>query len=317
MSDACCMPDRGSVPPADVAAPTGHAADAGPRHSIDQCPIAGGTFVMGDAHGDGLPADGELPLHTIELAGYVIDEAAVTTADFATFIDATGYRTSAERAGTSAVFGALVADGSSVIGRAPATPWWLEVRGADWAHPEGPGSDIDTRSDHPVVHISFVDAQAYCDWAGRSLPTEAQWEYAARGGLHSARFPWGDELVDASGVARCSIYAPDVWGAPFPAESGSGVGVVPTTPVRSFAPNGFGLWQMVGNVWEWTASDFVPFPGFAADPYADYSQPWFGTRKVLRGGGFATSTRIARPAYRNFFTPERNDVIAGFRTCAV
>ncbi|WP_296388352.1 formylglycine-generating enzyme family protein [Williamsia sp.] len=285
---------------------------------MDQCPIAGGTFVMGDAHGDGLPADGELPLHTIDVGGYVIDETAVTTADFATFVDATGYRTSAERAGTSAVFGALVADESTVVGQAPATPWWLEVRGADWAHPEGPGSDIDTRSDHPVVHVSFVDAGAYCDWAGRSLPTEAQWEYAARGGLHAARFPWGDELVDGPGVRRCAVYDPDVWGAPFPAEPGSGVGVVPTTPARSFAPNGFGLWQTVGNVWEWCADRYDP-RYYRRSPRHDPAGPDRGASRVLRGGSYLCDDSYCsryRVSARSHNTIESSAGNTGFRTVA-
>ncbi|GGF34704.1 formylglycine-generating enzyme family protein [Williamsia phyllosphaerae] len=318
MSDECCMPGRGASPPDDVGARTGHTVDRRHCHAIDQRPIAGGTFVMGDAHGDGLRADGELPLHTVEVSGFVIDETTVTTNDFAVFVDATGYRTSAERAGTSAVFGALVADDSTVVGRAPTAPWWVEMRGADWAHPEGPASDTATRVDHPVVHVSFVDAQAYCEWAGRSLPSEAQWEYAARGGLHGARFPWGDELVDVSGARRCAIYAPEVWGAAFPAEQGTGVGVVPTTSVRSFAPNGFGLWQTVGNVWEWCADRYDP-RYYRHSPRLDPTGPDRGASRVLRGGSYLCDDSYCsryRVSARSHNTIESSSGNTGFRTVA-
>ena len=161
----------------------------------------------------------------------------------------------------------------------------------------------------PVCFVSWFEADAWCRWAGRRLPSEAEWEAAAIGlpntdgsrlADQSRRWPWGD--------------AP-----PTPADANLDFAYDGTIDVAccQAGDSAFGCRQMIGNVWEWTASDFLPFEGFEADPYQDYSQPWFGTRKVLRGGCWATSARIARPAYRNFFTPDRNDVIAGFRTCAV
>ncbi len=273
---------------------------------------------MGDARGDGLRADGETPCHPVALRGYAIDETVVTTADFAAFATTTGYRTSAERAGSSAVFHALVHDEAAVIGRAVAAPWWREVRGADWSHPEGPGSDVTARADHPVVHVSFTDAQAYCDWAGRALPTEAQWEYAARGGLDGARFPWGDDLHARDGSARCAIYAPQVWGARFPASAGAGVGVIPTLPVKSFAPNGFGLWQCVGNVWEWCADRYDP-RWYRRSPYRDPIGPERGAARVLRGGSYLCDDSYCsryRVAARSHNTVESSSGNLGFRTVA-
>jgi iron(II)-dependent oxidoreductase len=161
----------------------------------------------------------------------------------------------------------------------------------------------------PVVFVTWYEAEAWCRWAGRRLPSEAEWEAAAVGlpaddGSRLAelrhRWPWGEEPPTS---ARANL--DDAFDGPVDvAACGAG-------------DSAFGCRQMIGNVWEWTASEFLPFAGFAADPYQDYSQPWFGTRKVLRGGCWATSARIARPAYRNFFTPDRNDVFAGFRTCAL
>ena len=159
------------------------------------------------------------------------------------------------------------------------------------------------------MFVNWYEAEAWCRWAKRRLPTEAEWEAAAL----------GETSADGSRLADSKRRWP--WGEASPSLEHANLGFAFDGPLDVAAcaagDSAFGCRQMIGNVWEWTASDFVPFPGFAADPYEDYSQPWFNTRKVLRGGSFATSARIARPGYRNFFTPERNDVIAGFRTCAL
>jgi iron(II)-dependent oxidoreductase len=161
----------------------------------------------------------------------------------------------------------------------------------------------------PVTFVAWFEAEAWCRWAGRRLPSEAEWEAAAVGlpagnGARLAdarrRWPWGDAPPTPD---RANLE--DAFDGPV------------DVAACAAGDSAFGCRQMIGNVWQWTASDFLPFAGFAADPYKDYSQPWFGTRKVLRGGCWATSARIARPAYRNFFTPDRNDVFAGFRTCAL
>ena len=206
---------------------------------------------MGDSHGDGYAADGELPVHRVALSPYLIDTKAVTNAQFATFVKATDYITDAERDGVSAVFHLAVdAAPADILQSAAGVPWWLAVRGADWRHPAGPRSDIGDLQNHPVVHVSWRDAQAYCRWAGKRLPTEAEWEHAARGGLDRARYPWGDELIHR-GRWRCNI-----WQGEFPHRNTLDDGYLTTAPATAFAPNGYGLHNTVGNVWEWCQDAF-------------------------------------------------------------
>jgi formylglycine-generating enzyme len=293
---------------------------AGDSHSIEQCQIPGGVFAMGDAHADGKRADGEAPVHLVELPAFTIDATSVTNADFARFVDATGYRTDAETFGSSAVFHLVVAaDAQDITGRSAATPWWLAVRGADWRHPEGPLSDIARRADHPVVHMSWNDAQAYCRWAGRRLPTEAEWERASRGGLDKARYPWGDDLLNSDGTWRINI-----WQGTFPTLNTGDDGWLTTAPVRAYAPNAFGLWQTVGNVWEWCEDVFNPH---AYRRRAANTQPVFnplvtsGTdSRVLRGGSYLCHDSYCnryRNAARSSNTPESSMGNAGFRTVAL
>jgi formylglycine-generating enzyme required for sulfatase activity len=199
------------------------------------------TVSMGDSRGDERGPDGESPVHAVTVSEFSIDATTVTNADFAQFVAATGYVTEAESFGFSAVFHlAVQADDEDIMGPAAGTPWWLGVRGADWAHPGGRRSHIDDLLDHPVVHVSWNDAAAYCGWTGRRLPTEAEWECAARGGIEGARFPWGDELGDEW---QCNI-----WQGAFPRHNTGADGWLTTAPVRSYSPNGYGLWQPVGNV---------------------------------------------------------------------
>src|SRR5262249_44389073 len=158
----------------------------------------------------------------------------------------------AESFGYSAVFRpAVAADPDDLMHPVPGTSWWLGVRGADWRHPGGRHSDIEALADHPAVHVSWNDAQAYCAWAGRRLPTEAEWERASRGTLEGKRYPWGDELLSGDGEWLCNI-----WQGTFPTVNNLADGYLTTAPVRSYAPNGWGLWQTVGNVWEWCADWF-------------------------------------------------------------
>jgi formylglycine-generating enzyme len=282
--------------------------------------IAGGVFSMGDAQGDGKHGDGERPVHQVELPAFSIDATSVTNADFVRFVESTGYTTEAESFGFSAVFHLVVAaDDEHIIGRSSVAPWWLGVRGADWRHPEGPRSDIAGRDEHPVVHVTWNDAQAYCRWAARRLPTEAEWERASRGGVERARFPWGDDLLAPDGSWRTNI-----WQGTFPSVNTQQDGWMTTAPVRSYAPNAFGLWQTVGNVWEWCADVFNPR---AYATRAASSRPVFDPRevspddrpRVLRGGSYLCHDSYCnryRNAARSSNTPESSMGNAGFRTVA-
>jgi len=267
---------------------------------------------MGDPFDEGYPADGETPVHRVRLRPFHIDETAVTNAAFAAFVDASGHVTDAERFGSSAVFvHAVAAERRDVLGQAPGAPWWLEVAGADWRHPEGRRSDVGAQPDHPVVHVSWRDASAYARWAGKRLPTEAEWEYAARGGLRSRRFPWGDELTPG-GQWECNI-----WQGSFPDHNTREDGYLTTAPVRAYRPNGHGLWNAAGNVWEWCA-DWFASDWYARSPRDDPQGPAEGSRRVMRGGSYLCHDSYChryRVAARSANTPDSSSANAGFR-CA-
>lgn len=263
-----------------------------------------------------MAGDGETPVHAVVVGGFEIDTTSVTNADWAAFVEATGHITEAESFGYSAVFHlALAADVEDVISRAPRTPWWLGVRGADWRHPGGRRSSVAGLEDHPVVHVSWNDALAYCDWAARSLPSEAEWEIASRGGIEGARYPWGDELParDGAGQWPCNI-----WQGTFPETNTCADGWPATAPVRSYEPNGYGVWQSVGNVWEWCADWFDP-GYYARSPHRDPRGPESGQARVLRGGSYLCHDSYCnryRNAARSSNTPDSSMGNAGFRTVA-
>ncbi|HET7413614.1 MAG TPA: formylglycine-generating enzyme family protein [Pararhizobium sp.] len=312
MNGKCCTPSRAGTPSVKSAhwGSTGYSG----AHGIEQANVPAGAFLMGDANNDGLPGDGEQPVHQVRLSAFSIDATSVTNADFGQFVDETGYRTEAEIYGYSAVFHLAVdALDEDLLGRPPETPWWLGVAGADWRHPEGRRSHIEDREAHPVVHVSWNDAAAYCAWAGRRLPTEGEWEYAARGGLSGKRYPWGDEL-QPTGDWHCNI-----WQGRFPEEDEGADGWRGTAPVRSYRPNGYGLWQMVGNVWEWCADWFEPGYYFCS-PADDPEGPAVGLRRVLRGGSYlchASYCNRYRNSARSSNTPDSSASNIGFRTASI
>ncbi|TAH36949.1 MAG: ergothioneine biosynthesis protein EgtB [Planctomycetota bacterium] len=259
----------------------------------DDVEIAGGVYTLGSRPQQGFLFDNEKWAHPVEVEPFRMARCPVSQADFAAFADAGGYQRRAFWSAEGWAWRERACAHQPVYWRRGAAGRW-ERRHFDAWVPLEPAL--------PAVHVNWHEAEAWCRWAGRRLPSEAEWEVAASGSPASAavkhRYPWGEE-------ARPELAHTD-WKA---------LGCAPVTALQESA-SGFGCRQMIGNVWEWTASDFAPYPGFSADPYAAYSRPWFGTHKVLRGGSWATTGRLARNAFRNFYRPERRDIFAGFRSCA-
>lgn len=298
--------------------------------------IAGGVFRMGsDRH---YPE--EAPVHRVAVDGFWIDRHPVTNAQFQQFVEATGHVTVAEIPPDPADYpGALphMLYAGSLVFRRPERKvdlrdwgrWWTFLKGADWCHPYGPKSSIEGLDDHPVVHVAYADALAYARWAGKDLPTEAEWEFAARGGLDGAEFAWGDEFTPGG------RHMANTWQGAFPRQNLGTDGYLRTSPVAAFPPNGYGLHDMIGNVWEWTSDWFVP--RHAADaPKAccipqnprggreeqsyDPCQPNIRIpRKVLKGGSHLCAPnycRRYRPAARHPEPVDTSTCHVGFR-CVV
>ena len=311
--------------------------------------IPGGTFVMGYHGEEGLhPVTGEpialrrgsllaaldeRPAHEVTVDGFWMDIHEVTNEEFTRFVQATGHVTTAERKPDPKDFPTLppeevlAAEAGSIVFNPPpgAVPldshlaWWTWVPGANWRQPEGPGSSLKGREQHPVVHVSWHDANAYAKWAGKRLPTEAEWEWAARGGLPGAKFTWGDELKPGD------QWRANIWQGQFPNDNTLGDGFRITAPVKSFAPNGYGLYDMAGNVWEWCA-DWYRHDYYARSPRLnpqgppqsesyDPNEPG-AAKKVMRGGSFLCSDLYCsgyRPSARMKSTPDSSLYHAGFR----
>jgi len=268
-----------------------------------------GSFRMGSDSGDAIPGDGEGPVREVDLPAFLIDRTAVTAAAFAVFAEETGYRTDAERHGWSLVFASAVhpkAVGALLPGAVPGLPWWLGVRGASWRAPDGPGSDWAERPDHPAVHVSWSDAAAFAAWCGKRLPSEAEWEKAARGGLDQALYPWGDELTPG-GVHACNI-----WQGSFPGNNTAEDGYLTTAPADAFPPNAYGLHNMAGNVWEWCGDLWTV-------PQGQQRGPMNAAARVIRGGSYlchASYCNRYRVAARSFNTADSSTGHMGFRCAA-
>jgi sulfatase modifying factor 1 len=276
--------------------------------------LPGGTFLMGTDYDRGFPQDGEGPVRPVTLSAFEIDAYPVTNEDFAAFVAETRFLTEAEKFGWSFVFWSHIPDErfeELVEDTAAATPWWCKVPGAAWNQPEGPGSDVNSRQNHPVVHVSWNDAAAYAAWASKSLPTEAQWEFAARGGLEQKLYPWGDELTPG-GKHLCNI-----WQGQFPVDDTGEDGYAGSCAVDAFPENEYGLYSITGNVWEWCA-DWFHADFSAAPPLRDPTGPARGEAKVMKGGSFlchASYCNRYRVAARTSNTPESSASNIGFR-CA-
>ena len=282
-----------SEPPADVSARLEGAIESRqPPVSVlhGDVELPGGAFMLGATPGDDFVFDNEKWAHEVRLRPFRMSRTPVTNAQYAAFVEARGY--SRREWWTDEGWAWRSREGLA------APKYWSKRDGAWFQRRFDRTREL--RPDEPVVHVSWHEAQAYCRFANRRLPTEAEWEFAASwnaGAQQKNYYPWGNQSPNQ---ARANLEDEGI----------VGVEAHPTGDAAS------GCRQMIGNVWEWTASTFDPYPGFVIDPYKEYSEPWFGTHKVLRGGSFATTRRLIRNTWRNFYTPERYDVFAGFRTCA-
>ena len=298
--------------------------------------VPGGEFSMGSDDADVSPA--EHPAHRVRVDGFWMDQTDVTNAQFRAFVEATGYRTTAEVAPTLDEIMAHASPGASppkaedlVAGSLVFTPpdhpvplddvrgWWKWTPGADWRHPEGPGSSLDGKDDHPVVHVSWFDAVAYAKWAGKRLPTEAEWERAARGGLEAKKYVWGDEPFSED-RPQCNTFQ-----GHFPDHNTGKDGYLRTSPVKAFPPNGYGLYDMAGNVWQWCSDWYLPDAyarsagGTAVNPTGPESS--FDPRqrpaeRAQRGGSFLCCVGYCfnyRPSARMGCTPDTGMSHVGFR----
>ena len=313
-------------------------AQADRKASPDMVWIPGGTFLMGTNDKESFP--NERPAHLVQVQGFYMDMHDVTNAQFAKFVEATGYVTTAERPinweelkkelppGTPKPDDGALAPGSLVFtptsGPVPLndlSAWWRWLKGADWRHPKGPGSSIQGRENHPVVHVSWYDAVAYAQWAGKRLPTEAEWEFAARGGLESKRYVWGDDFRPGG------RYMANTWQGVFPVGDTGEDGFVGTSPVGSFPANGYGLYDMAGNVWQWcndwyrvdahveaASQNVCRDPAGPAQSY-DPGDP-YSPERVVKGGSFLCNPSYCesyRPSARRGTPPDTGSSHTGFR----
>ncbi|MCU1329813.1 MAG: hypothetical protein JWN34_5183 [Bryobacterales bacterium] len=274
--------------------------------------LDGGPFLMGTDFPSGFLADGEGPIRKVTVDPFYIDVHPVTNQQFEEFVRATGYSTEAERFGWSFVFQGHIPPerydelvDQTVLGAG----WWCKVAGSDWRHPEGPDSGIGARADHPVVQVSWNDAVEYCKWSGKRLPTEGEWEFAARGGLEQKLYPWGDELTPG-GKHLCNI-----WQGEFPSTDLAEDGYSAPAPVKAFEPNGYGLYSVAGNTWEWCSDWFDPAHHVIATRNNPVGQ-LAGSARVMKGGSYLCHHSYCnryRVAARTSNTPDSATTNIGFR----
>ena len=314
---ACCSPsnpESASTPTSAADAPTFSRTTTGSTAGMVR--LDGGNFSMGNERDYGFPDDGEGPVHPITVSPFWIDTTTVTNTQFIDFVNATGYKTESEKFGWSFVFYGLLTpklQAKTARSRALGIAWWCRVDGASWRHPEGPGTHIKKRWAHPAVHLSWHDAQAYAAWAGKRLATEAEWEFAARGGLVAdtpQRYPWGDEL-EPDGKHRMNV-----WQGDFPHQNTLADGHCGTAPAKSYRANGYGLYQMTGNVWEWGWDYFAP-DAYQLFPATDPTGPTKPSdRRIMRGGSFLCHHSYCnryRVDARSSNTPDSASSNIGFR----
>ena len=299
---SCCGPSRagGDILPASKLLAGGSPAN------VVRVP-GGDSFVGTDS--PEIPQDGEGPERPVKLAGFALEATTVTNARFAAFVAATGYVTEAERFGWSAVFFGDAAHRAAARAQGASHPWWHRVDAANWRQPEGAGSTFRNRLDHPVVQVSWNDANAFARWVGGRLPNEAEWEHAARGGAGRRRFPWGDAEPDETTILA------NIWQGRFPELNTLADGYERTAPAQSFAPNPLGFYNLSGNVWEWTQDAFRIH---ADTPFARQRniQAALDDEKVLKGGSFLCHISYCyryRIAARMALTPDSGVSNAGFR----
>jgi iron(II)-dependent oxidoreductase len=305
-----------SYPPPAISIAVGHSADFAGTNTVQSpkqqrvltqsesylrgdAEIPGGTFLLGNASEQAFVFDNEQPASEVEIGPFAISRTAVSNGEFKHFVEDGGYVRRELWTPAGWQWRTSVGAVHPVYWRLDGNDCWLRRNFDEW---------IVLNERLPVIHVNWYEADAYCRWAGRRLATEAEWETAAcaepaqERGLTTRKraFPWGD---DAPSLERANLD----WRA---------MGCIPVDALPA-GDSAFGCRQMIGNIWEWTASDFNPYPGFVAGPYKEYSAPWFGDHKVLRGGCWVTRSRLIHNTYRNFYPPDRRDVWAGFRTCAL
>ena len=307
----CCVPSKQRAVAISTSRKMAEERQRATRGSTDaMVKLDGGLFLMGTDYELGFPQDGEGPVREVTLDPFYIDTHPVTNDQFIEFIAKTGYVTEAERFGWSFVFQGHVKDHPEVVDqRVPNVRWWCKVNASDWKHPEGPDTGVEQRSKHPVVQLSWNDAAAYAEWAGKRLPTEAEWEYAARGGAEQWLFPWGNELTP-NGTHMCNV-----WQGKFPEDDSAEDGFSAPSPVDAFPANGFGLYSVSGNTWEWCADWFNANDHVTATRVNPVG-PGSGSAKVMKGGSYlchASYCNRYRVAARTSNTPDSATTNIGFR----